>query len=76
MKLFVITFVIFVVAFLCLSVGAMFGKPRLKGSCGELDGPCDHHGDSRCGNCTCPSPASVDEPDVDPAANDRPSTTG
>jgi hypothetical protein len=76
MKLFGITFIIFAVAFLCLSVGAMFGKPRLKGHCGDLDDHCDHQGDERCGNCTCPTPAGADEPHVEPAANDGSSTSG
>jgi hypothetical protein len=76
MKIFVITFIIFTVAFLCLSVGAIFGKPRLKGHCGDVDGHCDHQDDERCANCTCPTPAGADGPEMDPAANDRPAASG
>lgn len=73
MTVFAITLLIFVVAFLCLSLGAMFGRPRLKGHCGgEPNGHCDHRGDERCDTCTCPTPSDAEEPGVELTASDDP----
>ncbi len=55
METFVISVVAFALAMLFLSVGAIFGRRRLRGSCGGLAGRRDDKGDLGCA-CGTPSP--------------------
>lgn len=58
MKVFIIACLIFLVAFLCMSVGLIFGKARLRGSCCGDSGHSHHEQDKeRCIGC----PTSSDE---------------
>ena len=60
MDLFLITLAVFILVILMMAIGVLFGRPRIKGSCGGLDG-CDlcelkHEG-------KCPRrPAECDHP--------------
>ncbi len=66
MKVFIIACLIFLVAFLCMSVGLIFGKARLRGSCCGDSGHSDHEQDKeRCIGC----PTSSDECTGNPRAD-------
>jgi len=76
MKVFIIACLIFIAAFLCMSVGLIFGKARIRGSCCGESGHSHHEeGKDRCVAC----PTSPDEcaktPDEDRACGGA-STTG
>ncbi len=58
MKVFIIACLIFMAAFVCMSVGVIFGKARLKSSCCNDSGHSHHEqGKERCIAC----PSSSDE---------------
>jgi hypothetical protein len=58
MKVFIIACLIFIAAFLCMSVGLIFGKARLRGSCcGDSGHSHDEQDKERCIGC----PTSSDE---------------
>jgi hypothetical protein len=47
-KVFLLTFGLFLVAVVAMSVGVLFGRPRLKGSCGGVDREGRPIGDCAC----------------------------
>ena len=51
MKLLVATFVVFALSMLGMAVGLLFGRARIRGSCGGLTGLCDGSGKLLCDDC-------------------------
>ena len=47
-KILLLTFAVFLIAILAMSVGVLMGRPRLKGSCGGVD-----REGRPLGNCAC-----------------------
>ena len=56
MKLFLVVLAVFLIAVALMAVGVIFGKRRIRGSCGGLAGFKDEHGRSICDACSDPSP--------------------
>ena len=70
MKVFIITCLIFLAAFVCMSVGVIFGKARLKGSCCSDSGHSHHEqGKERCDGCPTSSDECAATPDEDRSCN-------
>ena len=55
---------VFGIAVLAMSVGVLFGRRRIQGSCGGLAGLQDEHGKTLCEACTNPSPTCQGNPSV------------
>jgi hypothetical protein len=61
-KILILTFAVFLIAILAMSVGVLLGRPRLKGSCGGVDREGRPLGDCACAQqqklaCATPTPA-------------------
>jgi hypothetical protein len=60
-KILILTFAVFLIAILAMSVGVLLGRPRLKGSCGGVDREGRPLGDCACAQqqklaCATPTP--------------------
>ena len=56
MRLFSASAVVFAIALLAMSIGVLFGRRRIQGSCGGLSELKDENGKTMCEACTNPSP--------------------
>ncbi len=75
MNVFIIACLIFLAAFLCMSVGLIFGKARIRGSCCGDSGHSHHEQDEeRCIGCPTSSDECAGTPDEDRSCNGARST--
>jgi len=76
MKVFIIACLIFLAAFLCMSVGVIFGKARLKSSCCNDSGHSHHEqGKDRCMACPSSSDECAGAPDQDRSSSGASTTS-
>lgn len=60
--IFLASVILFLIALSAMSVGVMFGRKRIQGSCGGLAGLKNERGETLCQACSNPSPTCRNEP--------------
>lgn len=71
MRLFLLAALVFAVAVLAMAVGVIFGKRRLRGTCGGLAGLRDEQGRITCDACETPSEDCAGVGEAERTANKR-----